>query len=113
MAAAMVLGGCKAKRDFPEPNVGWHSPSYSVLFGRIRRAQGATPESPPVWVIRFGEPGDGYGGELALTPPEKLTGYSGGEHVEVHGHLMSESTSDAYNGRWYVVDSVQYWTGYQ
>jgi hypothetical protein len=107
------LAGCKAKRTYPEPNVGWHSPSYSVLFGRIRRAPGATPDSLPIWVLRFGDASDAYGGELALSPPEKLAGYSGGENVEVHGHLLTDKTNDAFSGRWYVVDSIQYWSGYQ
>jgi hypothetical protein len=40
-------------------------------------------------------------------------GYSGGEPVEIRGHLLSDATADAYSGRWYVVDSIQLWSEYR
>jgi hypothetical protein len=111
--ASFLAMGCSARRSYPEPSIGWHSPSYSVIFGRIQRVPGSNPDSPTLWTIRFADPRDAYQGELALTPPERLTGYSGGEHVEIHGHVMQEPTTDAYKGRWYVVDSIQMWTDYK
>ena len=111
-AAAVAVAGCKAKRTYPEPAYGWHSPSFSAVFGRVRRIAGANADAPAIWVVRFGTPNDVYFGELALTPAEKMTGYTGGESVEIHGHLLTEATTDAYNGRWYSVDSVQLWSGY-
>ena len=114
--AALLLIGCKARKDLPEPNAGWHSANFSIVFGRLARVPappGPNADAPPIWVLRFGSAKDTYQGELALTPPERLVGYSGGEPVEIRGHLLIDATSDAYNGRWYVVDSIQLWSGYR
>jgi hypothetical protein len=116
--AAAALLGCSAKKRYPDPAAGWHSLDYSVVFGRLTRVpmpapDPSTPAPPPAWVLKFGEATDQYGGEFALTPPEKLVGYSGGEPVEVRGRLMEGGTSDPYNGRWYVVDSIRMWHGHR
>jgi hypothetical protein len=108
-----ITSACSTRKDFPEPYVGWHNSSYSEMFGRLQRISGPTPDDPPTWVLRFGTPGDMYGGELALTPPERLRGYAGGESVEVKGRVLDQATTDAYNGRWYVVDSIQMWSTYR
>ncbi|HVT79120.1 MAG TPA: hypothetical protein VHM90_00570 [Phycisphaerae bacterium] len=108
-----TLPACNTRKDFPEPYLGWHNPSYSQIFGRLVRLPGANPDDPPTWLVRFGMPGDAYRGELALTPATALTGYSGGEHVELKGHLLDQSTTDAYNGRWFVIDSIQMWSNYR
>ena len=53
-----------------------------------------------------------YNGEVALTPTRSaLVGFSGGEYVEIHGHLLTEATNDAFSGRWYVADSIRIWEG--
>lgn len=108
-----ALSGCSARKNYPEPNYGWHSPSFTAIYGQLQRRPGSAPDAPPVWVIRFGTPSDSYQGEFALTPPERLAGYSGGENVEIHGHVFDQQTTDAYNGRWYVVDSIQMWAAYK
>ena len=112
LAAALPLFSCTTRRDFPEPTVGWHSISYNVVFGQLQRLPPTAAGAPPVWTIRFGAGSDPNQGLFALTPPERLVGYSGGEHVEIRGHLFDQQTTDAYNGRWYVVNSIQYWPGY-
>jgi hypothetical protein len=111
--AALLLAACKARKDFPEPGLGWHSPSFSVVFGRLQRIPAAEADAPPTWALRFGTPNDTYEGELALTPPERLVGYSGGEPVEIRGHVLSDPAPGLYNGRTYVVDSIQLWSGYR
>lgn len=114
-ALFLSVSGCKARKDYPEPNIGSHSPSYNVVFGRLVRVAARDPEAAPTWLIRFGFPHDTYQGELALTSssPNFILGYSGGEPVELHGHLLNQTTTDAYNGRWYMVDSIQLWSGYR
>jgi len=113
LAALAGFPACNTRKDFPEPYFGWHNNSYSQLFGRLVRVPGPTAEDPPTWILRFGMPRDAYQGEVALTPATSLTGYSGGEPVHVQGHLLDKSTTDAYNGRWFVVDSIQMWSPYR
>lgn len=116
--AGLVAGACAARKRYPDPAVGWHSIDYSVVFGRLMRVPMPAPDAgtaapPPAWVIKFGETTDPYGGELALTPPEKLVGYSGGEPVEIRGRLMEGATNDPYSGRWYTVESIRMWRGHR
>ncbi len=115
LAASLLFmaSGCNTRKDFPEPYVGSHNSSYSQLFGRLQRIPGPTPDDPPTWVLRFGTPNDLYRGELALTPPDRMRGYSGGETVEVKGRVLEDNTTDAYSGRHYVVDSIQMWSNYR
>ena len=113
LALLFFVPACNTRKDFPEPYLGWHNNSYSQLYGRLVRVPGPNPEDPPAWIIRFGMPRDAYRGELALTPATALTGYSGGGAVELKGHLLDKTTTDAYNGRWYVVDSIQMWSNYR
>ncbi len=114
LVGALVLAGngCATRRSFPEAAVGWHTPGYTTVFGRLEKLAGPTADAPPVWTIRFGSQQEQYAGTFALTPPEKMVGYSGDERVEVKGHLFDQATTDAYNGRWYVVDSIQMWREY-
>lgn len=117
LLTALALGACHARKDYFEPDPGWHSPNYSTVFGRLSQQPGPTSDSPPVWVLRFGAATGQYKGEFALTAPkdapQRLAGYSGGEMVQVKGRLLGEATTDAFNGRWYVVDSIQLWTNYR
>jgi hypothetical protein len=112
-ALTCAFSACATRRDFPEPAVGWHSPTFSTVFGRLEKLPGATPDAAPVWTLRFGTTQASYQGRLALTPPERLVGYSGNERVEIHGHVLDQPTTDAFNGRWYVVDSIQMWSEYR
>jgi len=112
-AVAFAFSACTARRDFPEPAVGWHSSSFSAVFGRLQKIPGSAADAPPVWTIRFGTTQDTYQGQLALTPPERLVGYSGDEPVEIHGHVLEQPTTDAFNGRWYVIDSIQMWSDFK
>lgn len=111
LAAAALTASCTARRDFPEPALGWHTPGFTAVFGRLQKVPGPDPDQP-VWTIQFGHTGDPYQGVLALTPPERMVGYSGDERVELHGHMFEKPTTDAWNGRWYVVDSIQMWQEY-
>lgn len=117
LAILALIPGCKARKDFPEPNIGSHTPNFDVIFGRLVRVPARDPDGEPTWLLRFGYPHDPYQGEMALTDLKKPStfalGYSGGEPVEIHGHLLNQSTADSFNGRWYVVDSIQLWSGYR
>jgi hypothetical protein len=112
-AGILLLPACNARKDYPEPAIGWHSPTFSVVYGTLRTLPGRTPQDNPTWVITFGSNSDPYQGLLAITPPEKLIGYAGGERVEVKGRILDQPTTDAFNGRWYVVDSIQLWSDYR
>ncbi len=59
--------------------------------------------------MRFDQSTTKFGGELALTPPPKLIGYSGGELVEIHGILRPELGSPDYPGNWYEIRSIRLW----
>jgi hypothetical protein len=112
-----LLGGCNARKRYPDAAPGWHSKDFSIIFGRLQRVVPAAPPGDsnaapaPIWTIRFGSSQEIYGGELALTPAEQLVGYTGGETVEVRGHLLTQTTNDAYSGRWFVVESIRMWYG--
>jgi hypothetical protein len=114
LAGALLLmgaGGCMKKKIYPDPLPGWHAEDYSVIFGRLARVVAKNPDDPPVWVVRFGLSTARYGGELALTPPGKLLGYSGGEQVEIHGQPRPELGYPNYGGTWYEVRSIRMWSG--
>jgi hypothetical protein len=113
--AALVVGagvsGCMKRKIYPDPLPGWHADDYSTVFGRLQRVVARNADDPPVWVIRFGLATDRYGGELALTPPGKLLGYTGGEQVEIHGTVRPELGYPNYPGTWYEVRSIRMWSG--
>src|SRR5437660_582165 len=95
--ATLTLLACQERKRYPDISVGWHSPDFSVVFGRLLRIplpapDPGSPTPPPAWVLKFDQGGP-YNGEIALTPPERLVGYSGGEPVEVHGHFLNQSTN--------------------
>jgi hypothetical protein len=112
----MMAAGCKARKDYPEPTIGSHSPNFDVVFGRLAAVASSDPEQP-IWVVRFGTRADLYQGELALVPAGRPTGFSGGEPIEVRGHVLpvaaSAPSGDAFNGRRYAVDSIRLWAGYR
>ena len=112
-AGLLAGGGCQARKTYQEPDVGWHAGNFSSVFGRLERVAGPTATARPYWVLRFGRRDEPFQGELALTPEGPLVGYAGGEMVEVKGHMLGQATSDAYNGKWYVVESIQLWSSYK
>jgi hypothetical protein len=105
-----ALPGCKAAKSYPDPLPGWHNASYTTVLGRLQRMPAVKPENPPVWVIRFGNAADPYRGEFAVTPPERLTGYSGGELVEVKGNIRPDMSHPDYAGTWYEIQSIRMWS---
>ena len=97
-AACLALAwaaGCNARKDYPDAAPGWHNGDYSVIFGRLQRVPSAAPDAPPAWTIRFGYAADAYNGELALTPPERMVGYTGGERVEIRSDRWKRSGTGA------------------
>jgi hypothetical protein len=110
LAALPLLPGCRAKKVYPDPEVGWHNPSHTVLFGTLQRIAAKNTEDPPVWTIRFGTPRDPFGGEFALTPPQRLTGYVGGETVEVRGAPRPDFAHPDYAGTWFEVRGIRLWS---
>jgi hypothetical protein len=113
---AVVLVGCKARKDYPEPTIGSHSASFDVVFGRLAAVTSSDPEAP-IWVVRFGTRADAYQGELALEPAGRPVGFNGSEAIEVRGHVLPAAASapagDAFNGRRYAADSIRLWSGYR
>ena len=113
LLSAAALSGCgKARKAFPDADPGWHSRDYSIVFGRLQRIAARNPDEPPVWLIRYDLAKDRYRGEFALSPPEKLVGYSGGEMVEIRGAIKSDSTPGTYPGSWYEIHAIRLWTSY-
>ncbi len=114
---AVWLGGCQTRREFPEPAAGWHAGDYGVVFGRLQRVAAADPEEPAAWAVRFGEGGEAHGGRLTLTPGGMMTGFAGGDLVEVRGRLVGEAggggTGDTMRGIHYAVESIRLWAGYR
>ena len=109
----LSVAGCgKATKNYPDPLPGWHNPDYSVVYGRLLRVPSKKPENPAVWVIRYDLANDRYGGEFALAPPERLTGYSGGEPVEIRGSIRRDVSQPDYSGTWYQVQSIKMWSNY-
>ncbi|HUO10037.1 MAG TPA: hypothetical protein VM008_17155 [Phycisphaerae bacterium] len=109
----LVLAACHSKKRYPEPLPGWHNDDYSVIFGRLQRVVSKNPDEQPVWVIRFGLATEKYGGELALTPPQRLVGYTGGEDVELHGAVRTDLAYPSYPGNWYEIHSIRMWKPHQ
>jgi hypothetical protein len=110
-ATLMLAAGCKTKKIVhPEVNPGWHDASFSVVFGRLQRIPAQKAGEPPVWVVRFGPPNDIYGGQLAITPPERIAGFSGGEQVEVRGRLRPGNEGPL---TWYEASSIKLWRNYR
>ena len=107
-----ALAGCKATKHYPDPLPGWHNADFSVIYGRLQRIASKSPDRPPVWIIRFGLGTERFGGELALTPPERLIGYSGGENVEIKGSVRTDLAHTDYPGTWYQVQSIKLWSNY-
>src|ERR1035437_6286475 len=91
-----ALSGCKAKNLYPDADPGGHSPSSGVVFGRPQRKPAKDPDEPPLWLIRYDLGKDRYRGEFALTPTEKLVGYSGGELVEIRGAIKTDHVPTSY-----------------
>ena len=110
--AATLCAGCKTRKRFPDPDPGWHSADYTVLFGRLQRVPSRVADNAPVWVLRFGMGRDAYHGEVALTPAERMAGYNGGELVEVRGSLKADFNSPDYSGTGFDVQSIRIWAGY-
>jgi hypothetical protein len=112
LLGALAASGCKAKKLYPDADPGWHSPDYGVVFGRLQRKPARDPDEPPLWLIRYDLGKDPYRGEFALTPAEKLVGYSGGEMVEIRGRIKSENAPAGYSGTWYEVHDIRIWASY-
>jgi len=111
---AMVLApaGCgKPKKFYPDLAPGWANPGYTHVFGRLQRLPAREIDGQPVWLVRFDLANTPHKGEFALGPAEKLTGYSGGELVEIRGQINSEFASPDYAGTWYNVQSIRMWSG--
>ena len=110
---ASTFAGCKAAKSYPDPLPGWHNASFTTVFGRLQRIPAAKPENPPVWIIRFGNAADPYRGEFAVMPAERLTGYGGGELVEVKGNIRSDLSYPDYTGTWYEIQSIRMWSNHR
>jgi hypothetical protein len=109
----LLLAACHARTRYPDPTAGRHNADYSLIFGRIQRVPAADPAQPPLWMIRYGSTGsDKYGGKLNLTPPAKLTGFSGGELVEITGGIHPEYSHPDFPGTWYQINSIRLWPAY-
>ena len=110
LAMALVFSGCSAKKAYPDLTPGWHSADYGTIFGRLQRVPSKNPDNPPLWIIRYAYTDtDKYSGKLNLTPPVKLTGFSGGELVQMTGVVHPEFTHPEFGGTWYEIQSIRLW----
>ena len=108
--ALPLLSGCGViLHHYPEPNVGWHSKNYSVVFGVLSQHD----TNPASWTIRYSSvyAGDTYGGKFALTPDSALVGYLPGNTVEIYGHPEPKVLNKAGTGTLYHVTSIRLWLG--
>ena len=112
LALAALSPACSKRKTYPDPEPGRHSPDYHPLFGRLQRIPLKDPDAAPVWIIRYGyNDSDNYGGHLNLAPPDKLTGYRGGELVQLTGTIHPELSNPNAPGTWFVIDSIRLWSG--
>jgi hypothetical protein len=111
----LSLAGCgKATKAYPEALPGWHNADYSTVYGRLLRIPAQKADDPPVWVVRYGLAADQYRGELAITPPEVLIGYKGGEMVEIRGAVHPElAPAPDHPATWIEVQSMRLWSNYR
>jgi hypothetical protein len=112
--ASIPLASCKQPRaTYPDIYPGWHNGDYSIIMGRLQRIPARDPSEAPTWIIRYGltATDDSYNGELALSPPGALTGYSGGELVEIRGEVDPNFKSPNYPGTFYNIRRINIWNG--
>ncbi len=105
-----TLSGCGViLHHYPEPNVGWHSKNYSIVFGVLSQHN----THGDSWTIRYSSvyAGDPYGGKFALTPDSQLVGYLPGNTVEIYGHPEPKVRNKAGTGTLYKVTSIRLWLG--
>lgn len=111
MAIALsLLSGCGViLHHYPEPNVGWHSKDYSIVFGVLSRHD----TNPVSWTIRYSSvySGDPYGGKFALTPASAMVGYVPGNTVEIFGHPEPKAPNKAGTGTLYDIKNIRLWLG--
>jgi hypothetical protein len=112
---ALGISGCgKKHRRFPEGEIGWHSASYSKIFGKLQLVQGSAENQKPYWIIRYASTTgpDIYGGKMVLMPENMMTGYSGGEYVELTGRVRQDLQNTAGTGMLYEVQGIRIWIGH-
>lgn len=105
-----LLVGCGViLHHYPEPNVGWHSNDYSIIFGVLSRHD----TNPVSWTIRYSSvyTPDPYGGKFALTPTSRLVGYAPGNTVEIYGYPEPKVVNKVGTGTLYHVQSIRLWLG--
>jgi hypothetical protein len=110
LALLGMMAGCGGRKAYPDSQPGWHNDDYTTIFGRLSRRSGEHADAP-IWVLRydFANAADPYVGRVALTPAEKLIGYSGGELVEVHGKVLAKSDADPLGYYQFQVQSIRIW----
>jgi hypothetical protein len=113
LLGALGLAGCGKPKVDAEPFPGWHSADCSTVLGRLVRVAPSKPDASPVWLVRFGLPTDPYHGELAVTPPSMLDGFSGGETVQVRGVVRPDLHSEDSTATWMEVRSIKMWSDYR
>jgi hypothetical protein len=115
LTAALGLTGCgKKHRRYPEGEIGWHSNGYGKIFGRLQLVRPTTEGQKPYWVIRYASATgtDIYGGKMVLTPEIMMTGYAGGEYVELTGRVRPDLKNEAGTGMLYEVQGIRLWVGH-
>ena len=111
-----ALGACgKSHRRFPEPEAGWHSPAYDKIFGRLQLVRPNAEGAKPYWIIRYASSigPDIYGGNMVLLPESMMTGFAGGEMVEVSGRIRPDMKNAAGTGMLYEVTGIRFWVGHE
>ncbi len=115
ISVAAVAGCGKKHRRFPEGEIGWHSPSYDKIFGKLQFVTAAKETDKNYWVIRYASTTgpDIYGGKMVLMPDQMMVGYAGGESVQLTGRVRQDLKNAAGTGMLYEVQGIRIWVGHE
>ncbi|NNM86647.1 MAG: hypothetical protein HKL96_12930 [Phycisphaerales bacterium] len=99
--------GCGELENYPPGQPGWHTPDYTVVFGRLEHSQSTVSQ----WVLRYESvtTPDPYGGKFLLSPTQMFNCLVPGDQIEVIGKPMPKAKPQAGAATTYQVKTVYYW----
>ncbi len=106
-SCCLLILGCGELETYPPGQPGWHTPDYTVVFGRLEHG----PSDASQWMLRYESvtTPDPYGGEFLLSPTQMFNCLMPGDQIEVIGKPMAKSKTSARLATTYQVQTVYYW----